>query len=243
MKEEELCQGFKEIVEKVGGVVYAETAGFDMLVVGPDGLQIGIEAKLRANVDVLVQALNGDVWPGRPKKAGPDYRAVLVPKCSEAFRVVAGQLHVWVFDLSGSNADIVNFDLQFFSDFETYIHNHYVWQYNKACWVPPTTFNIPAGVPSPRSVTPWKIGAVRLCMRLRAQGFVTSRDFTECGIAFSPYWRRKLRGYGRVQRPSPNGRKTVLLMRYIQRNGSKLPDEENPTIVDGLRALDQKAAA
>jgi len=246
MKEEELCRDFKGIVETVGGIAYPETAGFDLLIVGPDGLQIGVEAKLRANVDVLVQALNGDTWPGMVHRPGPDYRAVLVPKCSDAFRVVAMQLHVWVFALDGALdqvREIVNFDMAFFGDFNNYIHSHYVWEYNKPCWVPPTNFDVPAGVPSPRSVTPWKLGAVRLCMMLRAQGFVTSRDFTSCGIAFSPYWRRKLRGYGRVQRPAPKGDGTVQLMRYIQKPNTTLPDEENPAIVVGLKALDQKAAA
>jgi hypothetical protein len=108
--------------------------------------------------------------------------------------------------------------------------------------VPPIDFEVPAGVPSPRSVTPWKVGAVRLCMLLREQGFVTSRDFKDCGIAFSPYWRRKLRNYGRVRRPSTNGR-SVMLARYIPLPNAVLPDEENPEIVVGLKALDQKAAA
>lgn len=246
MKEADLCSEFKTIIEKVGGVAYAETAGFDMLVVGPDGLQIGVEAKLRANVDVLAQVLNGDSWPGRPRRAGPDYRAVLVPKCSEAFQIVARELHIWVFDLSranrSGNTDLINFDLMFFGDFDSYIHDHYAWQYNKPCWVPPTDFEVPAGVPSPRSVTPWKIGAVRLCMKLREQGYVTSRDFRDCGIAFSPYWRRKMRNYGRVRCNSNNGR-PVMLAKYIQLPNTTLPDQENPEIVKGLQALDQKAAA
>lgn len=246
MKEEDLCSEFKSIVEAVGGIVYAETAGFDMLIVGPEGLQIGVEAKLRANVDVLAQALNGDKWPGRPNHVGPDYRAVLVPKAKPAFREVASAAHVWVFDLAkatrDANRDVLHFDMMFFGDPESYVHRHYLWQYNRPCWVPPTDFGVPAGVPSPRSVTPWKIGAVRLCMLLREQGFVTSRDFRDCGIAFSPYWRRKLRNYGSVRRPSSNG-KTVVLARYIPLPHAVLPDEENPKIVEGLRALDQKATA
>ena len=54
---------------------YHETAGWDLLLVNPDGVQIGIEAKLSLNPKVLDQAL-----PGRwGEERGPDYRAVLVP--------------------------------------------------------------------------------------------------------------------------------------------------------------------
>lgn len=80
-KESDLCRAFIDDVEKQYAgrwVPYAETGGFDLLLVRKaDGLQVGIEAKLKLNPKVVSQALR--YW--RYAETGPDYRAVLVPSC------------------------------------------------------------------------------------------------------------------------------------------------------------------
>jgi hypothetical protein len=58
--------------------VYAETAGFDLLLVQDvTGVQVGIEAKLTLNLKVLEQALPSRYDGFHRPSVGPDYRAVL----------------------------------------------------------------------------------------------------------------------------------------------------------------------
>lgn len=72
--ERELCADFSTWATKQGWTVYPETAGFDLVLVDQNQRQIGIEAKLRLNAKVIIQAST------RYQDQGPDYRAVLVPK-------------------------------------------------------------------------------------------------------------------------------------------------------------------
>lgn len=79
-----LCARFIEGVTRDGRngvewIVYQETGGFDILLSRKsDGAQVGIEAKLALNVDVVTQALPR--WRWDCGVTGPDYRAVLVPQ-------------------------------------------------------------------------------------------------------------------------------------------------------------------
>ena len=88
--EAELCTAFINWIKSENGKTlgrdtapiwtpYAETAGWDILLVADDGTQIGIEAKLKFNMKVLAQSLP-DCWDTYADYPGPDYRAVLVPK-------------------------------------------------------------------------------------------------------------------------------------------------------------------
>jgi hypothetical protein len=63
----------------IGTGLPTRSAGWDILLVRKaDGLQIGIQAKLRCNVDVINQTLEEyGTWSA--DKAGPDCRAILVP--------------------------------------------------------------------------------------------------------------------------------------------------------------------
>src|SRR5580700_7533617 len=77
--EADLCAGF--IAETTGDwQAYAETEGWDILLVRrADGTQIGIQAKLRLNAKVLLQAAEGK-WN---QELGPDYRAILIPSYAD----------------------------------------------------------------------------------------------------------------------------------------------------------------
>lgn len=59
-----------------GWKAYPEVWGDILMVRETDGFQVGIEAKLRLNDDVIFQAMEGRNSPTMP---GPDCRAVLVP--------------------------------------------------------------------------------------------------------------------------------------------------------------------
>jgi len=242
MTESELCQQFRDMIEKVSGWdVFPETSGWDLLLVGPGGVQVGIQAKLRASIVVLSQTIHGERWPGS-RLSGPDYRMILVPKCSAEFEDVARELHIQVLEFETFNEDIASFELQHLSDYTN--GTWYCWEHKKQCWTPPITVNVPAGVPSPRSVTPWKINAVKLCMRLRDNGYITSRDFQEFNIAFTEFWRHKLRTIGKMRVVATRGkRRYVMIHRYVQLSHTSLPDQDNPEIVLGLRALKLAKAA
>ena len=77
-----------DAAKKSGFKVYPETSNWDILLVGPDGSddQHGVQAKLRANVDVLAQTVPQRERWGVDPFTGPRYRCVAVPKATDAFR-------------------------------------------------------------------------------------------------------------------------------------------------------------
>ena len=104
--EAHLCAAFIEWVKAVSGKVdhghrtpvwtpYAETAGWDILLVADDGAQIGIEAKLNFNMKVLAQAMpeNYEAW----RETGPDFRAILVPNGDDSHRRICAALGLLIF--------------------------------------------------------------------------------------------------------------------------------------------------
>ncbi len=191
--EADLCEAFRKWLKARGDcTVHPEVSDFD-LVVGcnaqlarlngfysgplnllpgegdPDfGIAIGIQAKLHANVEVLYQA--STVY-------GPLLRCVLVPRASYEFLRVAAilnlavayQEHSW--DRRGKKywrpvED--GFKVQPAAG-----HYHQV----KPFWLPPVEHPGPAGTPSPRQLTKWRVAAIKLCYLARQQGFLTSADF------------------------------------------------------------------
>ncbi len=74
--EADLCDAFISWALKQGWTSYAETGGFDILLV-KDGTQVAVEAKLKFNTTVLGQILPSRY--GHDLEHGPDFRAVLVP--------------------------------------------------------------------------------------------------------------------------------------------------------------------
>jgi hypothetical protein len=73
--EADLCAAFIKYHEARGLVAYAETAGFDILLVRSDGVQFGVQAKQSLNTKVLDQLLPSDY-----QDEGPDHRVILVPE-------------------------------------------------------------------------------------------------------------------------------------------------------------------
>lgn len=73
-----MCAQFCDWLKLKGWTPYAETAGWDVLAVAPDGFQIGVQAKMSLNPAVVCQALEDDHWLGA-SNIGPDCRAVLAP--------------------------------------------------------------------------------------------------------------------------------------------------------------------
>lgn len=163
--ESELCEHFSRLAAAKGYTVHREVGTWDLLLVEPEtDLQIGVQAKLRASVEVLAQALTSE------RRAGPDVHAVLVPMGTYAFLQIASELRIKVFEaglMTTGARDYV---------FSSHIKR---WNHPKREWVPDCVVDVPAGVPAPRRITRWKLGAVKLCLRLRERGYVTPDDLKE----------------------------------------------------------------
>lgn len=102
---------------------------------------------------------------------------------------------------------------------------------------PELVVHVPAGVPSPRTSSAWKVAAVRLMLRLRAGELLTSEDFAEAGVNINRFrqsrWIRD------------SGQRKGRLYLYTAGDGTNYsapPDEQWPEIVEALRAKDEVAA-
>lgn len=189
-----LCADFIAWVKRQSGQVvygrripvwtaYAETAGWDILLVAEDGTQIGIEAKLKFNMKVLAQALP-ERW-AHWHDSGPDYRAVLVPDLDHQQANICAHLGLMLFARSphsdfeitdggrggrSTTAFAPGLDLEHADGW------HY-WSPTKRCELPEFIPDVTAGSPAPVQLTKWKIAALRICAALEVKGYVTREDF------------------------------------------------------------------
>lgn len=210
VSEAALCETLRAAVLSAGWAFYPEQGGWDVVVVLSDGFtQVGVQAKLRANVDVLAQT----IVPLR--RTGPDVHAVLVPTCSTAFRDVAEELGVVV--LVG---DLLRARPQYLVDAlraaprSTHLPGR--------CWLPPYAPDGPAGVPAPRTTSAWRVAAAQLCADVRAGLEPTNAQIRERGLS-PTRWYRWLS-------PVPGTRPR----RYRLRHGARLPDLKFPAVSRGL---------
>lgn len=228
MTEVELCTWFQVVAEQQGFTVYNEWGGYDQLLVAADGTQIGVEAKLRANSEVLSQAINGWQWRDRADTwadRGPQTRAVLVPKASKSFRYIADALGVVVFARGAYEKSLWR-RRRFW---EIIKEDRYRW--GKGVDLPPFIPDVVAGAPSPVRLTPWKIKAIRLCNRLRDKGFVTVHDFKEFKVSPTRWQHHWLKPDGKEGRA----------IKWVPIGGDvKLPDEQHPIVAAQMRAEDVK---
>lgn len=193
--EAELCAAFLLWAQGEGGrrgcgvetpawTPYAETADWDILLVGADGTQIGIQAKQRFNMKVLQQTLPDGTYGGW-RDSGPDYRAILIPERDEGARAVCGALGITVFAPHGycGRGEGGNLIHQFAPglDMENFGGWHY-WSPRKRCELPDFVPDVAAGASGPVQLTKWKVQALRLIARLEIRGHITRQDFRDLGI-------------------------------------------------------------
>jgi hypothetical protein len=169
--EAELCAAFTAWVaaRRPDLKCYAECDGWDLLVVYPDGVQLGIQAKLRLNAEVIMQAVPSD-WHSQH---GPEFRAVLVPEERGAFIGLARHCGLVVF---AGRTDWSRHYEQFGPDLTP--HNPYGlpwvdWCPETRCTVPEFATDSVAGSPSPITLTQWKTGALRVLAELEVAGKIT----------------------------------------------------------------------
>ncbi len=239
--EQELCAAFiREFNKQPGWVCYPETAGFDVLVVHEDGWQIGVEAKLKLNAKVADQVLPA-IWDDQYGYPGPDYRMVIVGSITEANLGIAKMLDMLGVSVlspratteyqGGQFVDGWTFDLRSWLT-DRYCRNlAFDWNPAQRCEVPCVVPDVPAGVPAPLRLTPWKERALKVIATLRRQGFITVKQIAEHGISAS-VWTRG---------PSP------WLVKGIERGqwiaGDKLPafDLQHPEAYAKIAAMLESA--
>jgi len=199
-KEADLCQYFiQEFNALPGWTCYPEAAGFDVLVVHESGRQIGVEAKLALNAKVADQIMpepRDDYW-GRP---GPDHRLVIVSKITDASAGIAKMLkclgvtvlcprktydqkrgEIYTFDLRHQLLDRDGTASPYSAD------RMFDWWPSERCRVPMLATTLPAGVPSPMSLTPWKEAAMKVVALMRSQGFITAKQIAAHGIGVTSW--------------------------------------------------------
>lgn len=191
-KESDLCAAFIASLPREW-TAYAETAGFDILLVHSDGTQVGIEAKLVLNTKVLIQVVTSlqDWWSGGV--VGPDYLAVLIPwGCKTAELVtIARYLGVAVVEqhdpASSEEHRHINWyrhAIKFAPDLpdpKAHYEDYYAgWRDQmpaERCKLPDYVPDVVAGASAPSTLSEWKIGAIKLCILLEKRGEITSMDF------------------------------------------------------------------
>lgn len=207
-KEADLCAHFIKWIEKPW-VAYPETAGFDILLVHPNGYQIGVEAKLVLNAKVISQVLPS--WRNDVERA-PDYRAVLVPSgktggLSEICQRLGVTVLACDFHDPGKNVSPRTPYGPFLPEFK----NHSWWEPGdwldwcpaSRCRVPDYIPDVVAGASSPQTLSEWKIRAIKIVVLLKKRGWICPKDFKDLRISASRWTEPR---YGYLERSEIRGR-------------------------------------
>lgn len=199
MSEADLCAGFRTWATAKGWAVHPEVGDWDMVLTPSEtGVreerynalgdltrhlgwipgqtdQVGVQAKLLGNVDVLAQATRG-------RHTGPAWRLVLVPRPSDNFIELADRLGILVAHPEvqlGRRGFARGAKVQWraaSNGFEIDGHALSV-PVSRQLELPPIVTDMPAGTRSPKQLTKWKVKALRLCRRLKNHGYLTPADF------------------------------------------------------------------
>ena len=176
--------------------VYAETAGWDLLLIHRDGYQLGLEAKLGLNAHVVAQALEDStsVW----KNSGPDYRGVLVPEACIQNHItpLARALGIGVIPVR-PGASRWSFVSQLPDEKDSWRSNDWPnWCPEERCQLPDYVPDVEGGKPAPVALTPWKVKAIKLMILLERRGRVTRGDMKALQISptrWTDHWHGFLR--------------------------------------------------
>ncbi|MGI8980554.1 MAG: hypothetical protein ACR2FY_15100 [Pirellulaceae bacterium] len=167
VSEVELCAKFIEFVKKspAAWTVYNETGSFDLLLVGSDGIQFGIQGKKRFGAKVIRQALANSIHG-----TAPDFRGILLPGMNRDVFIVCSHLNlVPIFPTDKTMTD-------FFPNLSQ-LANWPRWETSKRIELPAYVADGRAGSPMPNKLTEWKIKSLKLIAILEIRGYLTENDF------------------------------------------------------------------
>lgn len=180
-----LCAAFIELVDKRVWTPYAETGGWDILLVRrSDGYQIGIEAKLALNLDVINQAIEQHGgWMAVAE--GPDTRAVLVPGGTAKLGHICDYVGLVVIVMQSA----MNYSRPRFypalpekADQWRGSDDWHEWCPTKRHTLPEYVPDVAAGASAPIQLTDWKIKAIKLAVLLEKRGHVSREDFKHLSL-------------------------------------------------------------
>lgn len=196
--EAEMVADFAEWVKEAGWVPYAETAGWDILLVRPaDGFQIGVEAKLALNVTVVAQCLDrSEGWRG----VGPDCRAVLVPECKANADLLRITQHLAITVITGRDLRIHK-PLRFSPRLPELENGYWDEAWPERCPevrhpLPEYVPDVCGGRPCPVQLTEWKIKAIKAAILLEARGSINRADLVALGLSPARWLNGWLRSNG-----------------------------------------------
>lgn len=178
--ETDLCAHFIAAI-KDDWTAYAETGGWDILLVRKaDGFQIGVQAKMRLNSDVISQAIE-DGYCFYAERSGPDCRAVLVPSVDAgSFDKIAGYIGLTIIRAYAPSG---------YASFRPQLprindrrEDWFEWAPSKRHALPEYVPDVAAGASAPLQLTSWKIAAIKIAVTLEKRGFLTRADFRHHGI-------------------------------------------------------------
>lgn len=183
--EVELCAAFAECAKAAGWTVYPETCEWDLLLVGPEGVQIGVQAKLRFNATLLRQALPEHI--NDLDRPAPDYRAILLPSGDQEIRAVCSAIGLIYFHGEprrfgdfGKDEAVVFHGLDFlerrYSDLA-----HRNWNPLERHPLPEYIPDVAGGASAPVRLTEWKVCALRVCAEIEISGEITTKKIREIG--------------------------------------------------------------
>jgi len=209
--EAELCDALVTAAARDGWDAFPEVSGWDLVLVWtgrvkvpalycrdrePEaGYQLAVEAKLRPGVDAIVSAIDR-----RGTRRGPDEVALLVPHAGRSFVRLCRHLDLRVLTL----ADCGRGELRFIAP------RSIPGDPAARLRLPPIALQGSGGAPSPRTLSAWRVGALRICRVLRERGWITRDDFRAHGVDRTRWvnarWIRADGTIGRLARYVPGPR-------------------------------------
>ena len=165
--EKDMCDELASYARNDKWIVYPEQGGWDLLLVR-NSIQVGIQAKLRPNIKLLSQSIVPEEYDG------PHYRAIAVGNLTQAERIditkITKELRLVFIDMS------IHPTYWLYNSLSVAPIRHYRHFPKKPLWIPPFVPDLPAGVPSPKNVSPWKVSAVKLEIIAMNKGWVSIID-------------------------------------------------------------------
>lgn len=220
-------------------ISYPETSSWDILLVRKaDGFQIGIQAKLRFNTDVINQALD-EYGAYHADRMAPDCRAVLVPADQGGgFERICKYIGLTIIRVTDAESqkkmggwgyralsrNIFEPALPKLGESHINVQNWFEWAPTHRHRLPEYVPDVVAGSPSPVQLTDWKIAAIKIAVILDRRGFVSRSDFKHINIDH----RRWL----------PSGAGWLVLAGGVYRKSMGFPDfkAQHPRVYDEIAA-------